>query len=515
MVLFTAVAIFQYSNQLRSNFIKKGLYYHSVNLGSSQLQISQKSYSKNSMLDYIKIRPNICPSLWAENVHLEFNTTYNETTGEVKRRKVAKYRGLTFSIITELDGSEYCELDGSLPVYYFGANTKDLNYNQLLMVFQEFEHDFNVDADAQVVKLELGAGVRGKHDAQKFIKSILSDGRPTHTHTGLKSMSSVSVGMESKRTGVIYKAYDKGKQANTKDTNFLRFEVRIKHARIFERLGVKQTDKPFTVADMLKIETLQTITNDLLKQLDKFIVYDREIKLLRKISEKKRLKFINLLNRDVWLDYNHTQIKVNRKFFDNNAGKYGNYDLKNDTLELLKNKLANLLISAPCDLTAEKKVCITTVDESSQNFDTGRNFEAETNQKEIKPKPKQIKHCSVCGADVSEKKASAKYCSKKCSNQSGNLKRKQNRKQNLVSERKHLADVFLLLENKAEFEFYYLRNDRQRRVKSSSESMKKKPLDWSIYRKVIQVEIQLRTGTVKLTRLRAKQVFKYFKTNQV
>jgi hypothetical protein len=306
-------------------------------------------------IDYLKIfvlntevieRLNKNPLLeWYEEKEQLSHIEEEAKEGLIKSKVSKIYKGIVF-----------CFKEDSLIIYfkphYFyndnKHNANDFHVMACINILKEFLKVLQIEdvADKLTIQnIEYGLNVLSPIKIEDLITFIAYHKKNEfRTDTGLlyskKSSSMSRRGTASKYQ--IIKAYAKGIQfPEYADRDIFRFEIKSQKTRKINSLGI------FTIVDLLKIETYETLAEDLLKRFNEVLILDSSVNMA-KLTPKKRLKLVERLNTHYW----YKQQQKSRNTFNNSKEIYFNllneagYNVHTDLKNILQKKINDLFYCA-------------------------------------------------------------------------------------------------------------------------------------------------------------------------
>lgn len=430
-----------------------------------------------------------------------------ESTGEVINKPyIFDNRGLKFKIVQKNNGSILCEITGSLHKFYNGGknNANEFTRNQVIKAFQELNNLYNIPLSSEVINFEFGVNIElpKRIKVQDYIKGIIlqrTKGKHLKAYHRAKT-TELKYGKVAAQDNYLVKAYDKGKQCKLKTAYLFRTEIKILRKRFLEKHQIKEKNKPLIIKDLIKKETFNTLASLLIEEYESMVHVNKKCISWKILTDTERKKYLQYINVDYWEDLTHKTKYRQVERFTKILKMYSNNDMHNIVISLLKSKLRNVLNNQENEKAEVKNVAFTPNNVNGANLDKGL-FKKEKN----KTPPKK---CAVCGADISAKKNTAKYCSKKCSNKITNLKRKEKKHIYILTEKETLRQLERLIINGEVLKCKYLINNKSRRIGIYTNEFYKTDFPYSKRRKIIKVEVSFNGGVLILTKMRAKEFVK-------
>lgn len=358
---------------------------------------------------------------WLENDFLDFYTSTNITTGEMKEHKlIAKYNSLTFTITAsrKYENVNYCQVQGSLHKYFNQGehNANDFTFKDLQDVLTDLNTKFKIKPSKSILRnLEFGVNILSPIPVKEILKNIVAYGN--NSFATLK-IEGVTVGKWIEKQQYRIKVYDKGKQYKRKTKNLVRIEISVNKMMYLEKYHISKLEC------LENINTIKNLGHLLTDFWNDTIYYDQKLKwkLLSEFERKKVLYYAAARN---WEEFSRVQRYRAKKHLSEITEKYGTGKSKIE--------ISNLIILKWEQLAAAKCIRFNQVKKEDLSNSMYTNYPLEHTVKTLhveydKTKAKSTRECSVCKTDISQKRKDAVYCSKKCNNSFQAKKRKEKRK---------------------------------------------------------------------------------------
>lgn len=387
------------------------------------------------VLDWIKcICNNDVLEAWTNSPLLDFSFSVSENTGEILGgRKVATYKGLTFSINTNSTTGAYCTIWGSLHKYKNNGthNNDNFLYCELLDVLKDLETKFNIKpSTTQITALEIGYNIpTTKINPETIIKSAICHKKRTFRPLNDKKRLLGKVCIYSDYS---IKIYNKGKQGGI-NTNVLRLEFKALRQRVLEPCKVQ------TLLDLKDKNKLNALFLLLFEGLHEIIFFDFSFKG-ETLTKSKMKSWKQYNNPNLWaeLDKNNLyKAKINyldllKKYDCKNWGKYCINEATKAHLFFInvKHNFRRLFPQKTVEALKLKKATFSTLECILENV-SFKTLKTDTKKSNKFLPIFQKNECLECGQIFTTKNKKSKFCSKSCRNKDSNrrlaIKRKINR----------------------------------------------------------------------------------------
>jgi hypothetical protein len=289
------------------------------------------------MIDYLKIEIkslSVAENL-IKNKLLDFESTVNNNTGEVKRQK-SVFQGLTFFVYP----NGKILIEGSLHKFRNKGihNFDDFSFFEVCQTINRISKMFGFEASkATLHGLEFGVNIRVNQNPTNVLKMIICYGKDAIQKMDI---SAKAEGLKSVQTNYVVKIYNKSMQYRPENLDdILRVEQKILRMRQLRNLEIC-TLKDLT--DYFKIKRLGGILFSMFKEL---IIYEpldvsalskSELKLYEK-SENPRF----------WEQLSRRMRTHNKQQFEKMIDKHSKQRLKENITNLINSKWTELLNAKP------------------------------------------------------------------------------------------------------------------------------------------------------------------------
>ncbi|MFL0171105.1 hypothetical protein [Tenacibaculum maritimum] len=395
---------------------------------------------------------------WLSNKLLRFGAFVSvETSGLLGSTLVAKYQSLEFRIFFDEEGIVKSGLVlGSLHKYFNKGkyNYNDFTFLDLQTVIKELETVFNIEPETSVIQnLEFGVNIQTPVTAKEILKNLVAFKNKGFSYFDVKRKR---LGKSVTHQQSKLKIYDKGKTEKLGD-NLLRFEMKALKNAYLKRYDIK------TLQDLTEISKIQALAVALVGFWDDVIYHDKIINY-RALTEHQQKKYLYWATPRNWEDYNHKERYKQKQRYKKLVKKHGASTYAD--IKILLSQKAK-------ELTAEKGGQINQVLTAETKHKKGDKLTEYVNgylipKSTLKNKPiflpiittkrsnkkaqkkvtKKRRGCMVCKKDITEKKATAKYCSKACNNKCNGMKRTQKNKRRILAEKENLQKILKALPKK-------------------------------------------------------------------
>ena len=372
------------------------------------------------MFDGFKIECRKTPAAkWLNNPLIKFPLIVDRTTGAEAANTTTKYKSLKFDIhCSDPDRvNKRCFVSGSVHKYWNGngSNANDFKLSNVIDTVKNLCSKFDISVDEKLINVELGVNVELPITAKEFISRIIS--MPQRRLIEMNA-EMPEFGRECHTDEYNIKVYDKGMQQNIKAKNLLRFEIKVNKLRFLRAYGIK------TLADLCDPNKVIGLGNLLYKMFLEIIYFDTP-ENLDELPDKTQVEILKMSNPRYWTSLDKDRRYKLRKKYEILLSETESYKVRNEAAQAIIDKWQKL-VDIP---VTEKNLPTATPKNRLQRL-------AAT----IPYVDKRGKHrcCEVCGKDISDKRAGAKYCSKLCRHKaSSNFRRERVRLQR-IEETKHL-----------------------------------------------------------------------------
>ncbi|WP_194294699.1 hypothetical protein, partial [Chryseobacterium sp. HMWF035] len=249
------------------------------------------------MIDGVKLLCNLNPREWTDNKNLSFRSWTDTQTGEVTgNNRHANINGLHLSIV-EGKKATYCNVRGSLPLYFTGGDTNatDYHFRDFLTTAQLLDDNLKIVSENAVLQgFEFGVNINLPFDTKKLYECIKS----------YKMHSFEQYSEKGKRMGMVFemqqyrvKIYDKEMQVTGKHSRLLRFEISVKKMNWVKKLEIK------TLADLKNKAVWAKLSKILLHAWDEIVFIDKSLRY-RPMTNHQQKKYLRFLDVSYWCGLN-------------------------------------------------------------------------------------------------------------------------------------------------------------------------------------------------------------------
>ncbi|MDV3980940.1 hypothetical protein CMT48_07670 [Elizabethkingia anophelis] len=483
------------------------------------------------MIDGVKLLCNINPTDWTNNKNLSFRSWIDTSTGEISHNnKHANIKGLHLSII-EGDKETFCNLRGSLPVYYTGGNTNNIDYSftDFISTCIELNTDLQIQSKEAVLRgFEFGVNIELPFDISVVYEAVKS----CRMHVcGINEIDGKRNGLRFDFQQYRIKIYDKGQQQTGKKSNIMRFEIAVKKMVYVKHLNIK------TLSDLQNSVVWIGLSKLLIKTWQDIVFVDKSLnyKLMTNHEQKKYLYYFDA---HYWANLNRKQYHIAKNHLNKLQFIYEgkqNYkkiicDLITDKLQLLATVLHsengyNLTIPEAIENTPGNEEKLQHLKnqkrERFNHLDKGLKpgikvplILKENDSKKIpefevkemkKNKPKKC-HCINCKKIIEGKKVGTKFCSTKCKNNYHGKKRTQANQKTRMIELKYLNKILPKLHKMDLTILIVYKSD----ILHYSDTLKQCEIDTTRYwiRQIKKVTVTDHKTSIELTTIRAKTLIR-------
>jgi len=284
-------------------------------------------------IDFIKCKVvNFPKEVLLNNPKLDFRSLMNRETGEIKTKRIARYKN--FKIV--INDSGYMEFSGSIHMYFNEGkhNYNDFTYERYKDALKRIYEDLGLcPSNLWILNLEYGVNIKPPIKTKSildhcFIHKRLPISRVINNNEGQYIQAE-------HKGNYILKIYDKAKQYQRHNNEhiilkeILRIEVKQIRWGKYRDLGI------FTIEDFNNYDKTIFI-NDLINKWNEVVLYDSERSKLNYNDKYLSLNYwISLLDRNSKTYYKHVQkLKKENKDF----GK----DIQFQISETIKSYIENM-----------------------------------------------------------------------------------------------------------------------------------------------------------------------------
>ncbi len=213
-------------------------------------------------IDFIKgVHTNIDVHTLLKNNKLHFKSDYSHRTSEVYPVKVAKYKGLKFTII-----GKYLKIEGSLHKFKNNGkqNHDDFTYSDLVKVINELEELLQIDCSlVSLENVEFGVNLLMEWESSLILQHLISYSTTEFRNAAIKSGTYKTAILDDFQP----KVYDKAVQYSLL-YNLLRLEIHVNKMRYVQSTGIK------TLADLKNKTKLMLLRLLLIEVWEKIFLFD-------------------------------------------------------------------------------------------------------------------------------------------------------------------------------------------------------------------------------------------------
>lgn len=344
----------------------------------------------NSLLKDFRLR-----QYYSTNIVKEVNETIVQSTF------IKEYKEILFCFFTKENETtkknEFTKLEILLkPHYYFNNNLHNANDFKALdciNVLNEIKDKFNLPKELRIINIEFGLNFISPINCKDLITySIFHDKNEFITSSDNLKYSKIGFKHDKNGKANNYKKikfYAKGLQfPKYSNIDTARFEIKSKKSAYIQSLGI------YTLEDLLKIETYQTLAKTIKEEFNNVLILDINNKG-QNLKTKDKNKLIEHLNTFKW----SKAIQMSKNTFRNTKTAYfklldkTGYNIHTDLRQIIDNKLNKLLKDCAIFPPLEQiKDC------AILNSYIMENGTINTNRK-----------CIVTGIELTQEKEDAKY----------------------------------------------------------------------------------------------------------
>ncbi len=223
-----------------------------------------------------------------------FPLAFMEQTGEILRiKRVATYKGLTFTLIPSGESGYRLEISGSLHRYHNGGtdNSSRFGVADIQAVIMDLVERFGIVPDKTPLEnLEIGVNIGLPFSPLRVINAAV-----VCHNKGFAPINAgrLYLGKRCVLSEYEVKIYDKGKQIGNPGLNLLRVEVKVRKMRQLRDYGIK------TLADLSDPAKLRPLVELLLSALANTVFID-PCANLDPLTESERTTFYKLRDPLTW-----------------------------------------------------------------------------------------------------------------------------------------------------------------------------------------------------------------------
>ncbi|MNU18957.1 hypothetical protein D3C71_71670 [compost metagenome] len=253
----------------------------------------------------------IQPSKWLSNRNLGFTGEFDVSTGEIYENKSkAKYKGLFLSVVKG-EKSIYCNLRGSLPMFFSDGHTNSYDYTRemFLATLLKLEAELKIKPEQNSVKtIEIKVDIICPLKVQEFISAVKS-----YKGTGFKNYL-----YNGKRIGVVFEfqQYHFKMYFKDLDSQLLRLEIAVK-----KMVWIKDT-KIKNLSDLAPPLAWELLLKKLIQAWNEVVFIDENNFDYRLMKNYEIRKFFRLLDASYWLSLSPKQQSKAKEFIQKIKQKY-------------------------------------------------------------------------------------------------------------------------------------------------------------------------------------------------
>ncbi len=275
--------------------------------------------------------------------------SYDQKTGEIRERRIFKYRNLTFKFLFASNKQPF-ELRVSGSLHYFKNNgchnADDFSYFEIVEILTNFQITFDINLKyLRLLPFEFGINFPIIYKPDYVVFNIFYEQRKLFTNNVGNIPSKIS---GNNNCDYSLKVYSKSDQfPNECPENTIRWEVKLRRTRVLKKYNIE------TVADLLKFETYKILKKVHLEYFQHLVLYDYTIKIPTKGKYKNFLdKYRIALNWKILIEEIKSGKGYETKYNDkvkllNRASKLYGSNMLSNLLNLANLKWDELLI-IPC-----------------------------------------------------------------------------------------------------------------------------------------------------------------------
>ncbi|MDM1557480.1 hypothetical protein HX126_23300 [Chryseobacterium indologenes] len=374
-------------------------------------------------MDGISLLCGVEPSDWMYDCNLGFTGGFDISTGEIfERESKTKYKGLFLSM-TKGGKSTYCNLRGSLPMFFSGGVTNSYDYTRemFLKTLLQLKSELKINAEqSKVNTIEIAADITCPLGMQDFISSVKSYKGKGFTHYLDKG----------RQTGVVFKLQQYHFKMYFKEpaSKQLRLEIAVKKMTWIEIAEIKNLSdlKSSIVWECLLKKLMLAWWNDVVF-IDK---NNFDYRLMKNHEQKKYLIYQDASH---WLTLNPKQQSKAKEFIRRINQKYCKAPCTKELITRLLFEKCQKLITVNSKKGEELTIFsdlknIIKVSENSQlqkkeeevcfnHLNKGLNDECNRSQEKgavISTKKQRRCRRRECRKSLKNKKSTAVFCSDSC-----------------------------------------------------------------------------------------------------
>lgn len=302
------------------------------------------------MYDFAKVEIKGIPiNTIISNPNLEFTTSLNTLTGNIKNEKVGSFNGIKFTITNDT----HIDVSGSFHKYFNNGlhNYNDFSTSQFVEVLKDLSEKFGINPFSSYLHhLEFGINIILPFCPKVFLNAIISYKggeceRKEYKHSGLLLRFSFQQ--------YDLKIYDKGVQYESKTSlkNILRIEIKVKKMEYFNAKKIKIC----TLSDLLSSTEVIKLGDLLIKAYKNLLIYDKRIEI-KNLKEREKEILLKGSSPKYWTELikeNPNNYQKKRQVFRMLVSKHSKTNLQKIVFDLIEKKISDVLLF---DNETEKKI---------------------------------------------------------------------------------------------------------------------------------------------------------------
>lgn len=374
-------------------------------------------------MDGISLLCDAQPDNWLLDGNLGFTGKfYTSTRKEAPERKIkAEYKGLFLSVV-QGEKSTYCNLRGSVPMFYKNGETNAYDYTRemFLATIPKFERELKLKAEKSHVKtIEITGDVICPLEMLVFMPCV-------KCYKGVAFRHYTENG---KQIGIVFEFQQYHFKIYFKDpaSKLLRIEIAVKKMEWIKGTGIE------CLSDLTTTITWELLLKKLLLAWDEVVFIDKDNYNYKAMKVNEQKKFLRLLDASHWLNLEAKQQSKAKEFLGTLNQKYLKAPYTKEIItQLLFEKCQKLIAVNPqkgeeLTIFSDLQNIIKThknippqknVNQGSFNYlDKGLNHTPKCSQERTSIKPlENSRRCRRrdCRKSLNGKKATALFCSCGC-----------------------------------------------------------------------------------------------------
>ena len=289
--------------------------------------------NESSMIDYLKIEINsisVAENL-IKNKLLDFESTVNNNTGEVKRQK-SVFQGLTIFIYPK----GKILIEGSLHKFRNKGvhNFDDFTFLEVCRIINKICKMFGFEASkATLHGLEFGVNIRVNQNPTNVLRMIICYGKDVIQKMNI---SAKAEGLQSVQTNYVVKIYNKSLQYKPeKLDDILRVEQKILRMRQLRHLEI------YTLRDLTDYCKIERLGGILFTMFNELVIYEPlDVSALSKTELKLYEK---AENPRFWEQLSRRMRTHHRQRFEQMIDRHSKQRVKENIINLINSKWTELL----------------------------------------------------------------------------------------------------------------------------------------------------------------------------